>query len=749
MSALEQVDTLLRESCGPVPSPVAWNTLVQVIADNFPESPHAVLALRISGLLDHLDEEQRLQALENLAGFLRNSPWRHDLFEVLGESRAELGQATALAIAQPEDLADASRRTLLKALVATRRFPAKLQAGVLARLAGTTGRSDEFEELVDSYLSVRNHVRRRRRLNRLHKLLADKNILADRIRQAQASLQVSCPRCHIRLTQPSMIRHLLTKHALVLEGKRVRNAWRVVDQWLINYRQTGDQLWLRRCFELVAQMEDPGATLRLQQRMVLQKVARNAVLRRLLIAAVASQKALCPHCFSQSPVLPSHYIEPVMRSHGLLSRQGYRVHLRDDLPIPHLEIETPLGLVYSGPESGRWLTQQGIILVAALPLAVLAVVLALVGVPAVVVVVTLLLACSAYGWSWLREQLEPACADRAVDIAWTMLCPQLLSRGLTDADAEFLAALALGSVGAGSPERRAHWLEQLRDERDQSFVDGRAPSTQLACLTRLGLSDAAAQQVDLAALTASALARCWKGRLPLAFAQQLLDDWRSVLWTRGCTARLRILLLDQAFGEGWEIVNLLGLRERVPALASVLELGNTKPLAELRWLWSARAAAPWLNISPSRACFEIARDASSERTIFERHPDLLFLENQPDGLAICSSGVYWRHLRFIDTPRQVRITERVAEARRTYTLHVGGETVPVHYDPADLVERLDRWLGFLQEDFQKKARKARRWVPTSGVRFLPPGEFATCPECQQKFVGTAGQVGSKLETDAV
>jgi hypothetical protein len=748
VSALEQVDTLLRESCGPVPSPAAWNALVQVIGDNFPESPHAVLALRISGLLDHLDEEERLQVLENLAGFLRESPWRNELLEVLGESRSELGQATALAIAQPEDLADANRLALLKALVATRKFPARLQAAVLARLAGTTGRSAEFEELVDAYLSVRNHVRRRRRLNRLHKLLADKGILADRIRQTQASLQLSCPRCQIRLTQPAMVRHLLIKHTLVLEGKRVRNAWRVVDQWLVNYRQTGAQIWLRRCFELVAQMEDPGATLRLQQRMVLQKVAKNAVLRRLVLAAQASQKALCPYCLSQSPVVSAQYLEPVLRSHGLISREGYRVHLRDDLPIPHLEIETPLGVVYSGPESGRWLTRQGIVLVAALPLAVLAVVLALVGMPALAVVFTLLLSCIAYGWSWLREQLEPACGDRAVDIAWTVLCPQLLTRGLTGADAEFLAALALGSVGVGSPERRAYWLEQLREERDRAFAEGRAPSTQLACLTRLSLSDAGAQQIDLAALTASALAPCWKGRLPLAFAQQLLDDWRSVLWTRGCTARLRILLLDQAFGEGWEIVNLLGLRERVPALASVLELGSTKHLAELRWLWSARAAAPWLNISPSRSCFEIARDASSERTIFERHSDLLFHESQPDGLAICSSGVYWRHLHFTDTPRQVRITERVAEARRSYTLHVGGEVVAVHYDPADLVDRLDRWLGFLQEDFQKKARKARRWVPTSDVRLLPPGEFTTCPECQQKFVGIAGQIGAKLEPDA-
>lgn len=726
---------------------MAWEDVVHFVADNFSQNPQAVLAMRVNGLLENLESHERLPALETLAGFMRASPWRDEFFGIFATSHSVAGQALTLALSLPEDFAQENRGRLLIELLASRQIPSRVQASVVARLVSNGELPFDIENLFDAFLNVRGATRRRRRLNRLNQLLGRPDFLTDRVRQAEAAILIACPRCQARLGKSAMIRHLLTKHGLVLEGKKVRNAWRVVDQWLGNYRQTGDKIWLRRCFDLVGQLEDPLGVRHLQQHMVLQRVAKHAMLRRLLISARANQAALCPYCLAQAPVQPSRYLEPALRSRGLLSRQGYRVHVRDDRPVPHLKVETPEDVIFDGHEPGHWMTGQGMVLVAALPLAVLAVAAAFLGAPATVVVVLLLLACSAFGWSWLREWLEPSCGDRAVDIAWNMLCPRLLARGPTPADADFLAALALASVGAGSAERRDYWLAQLRDERHKAFETGRATSIQLACLTRLAISDAASQQVDLASLTASALARCWQAQMPFSFAQQLLDDWRSALWTRGSMARLRVLLFDQAFAEGWEIRSLRQLREQAPALATVMELNDGRRAAELRWLWSIRAAMPWRNIGPSRSCFELAQDSTAERTLFEKHPDLLFLEEQIDGLVICSSGVYWRHLHFEETPRQIRITERVADERRSYTLHVGGESVPVRYDPAALVERLDRWLSFLREDFQTKAKQTRKWNPPDGSEFLHPGELGVCPECHQHFVGTAGHVGFKVTVD--
>jgi hypothetical protein len=319
-----------------------------------------------------------------------------------------------------------------------------------------------------------------------------------------------------------------------------------------------------------------------------------------------------------------------------------------------------------------------------------------------------------------------------------------MERGLTEPDAEFLAGLALSSVGRGTPEKRSHLLDQLRVERNQAFALGRAPSTQLACLARLAISDAAGKELDLAALTAAALGRCWKAELPLSFAEQLLVDWQTPLWTRGALARLRILLLDQAFAEGWEIVSLRKLRVETPALAALLEINDRKRLADLRWLWSSRASAPWLNIAPARTCFELAQQEPVQNALFELHPDLLFAETQQDGMIISSSGVYWRKLHFSDSPRQVRITERVTDDRRSYTLHVGGESVAMRYDPSDLVVRLDRWMTYLREDFQRKAKKTRKWIAPKETKFLPAGELAVCPECHHHFAGATGELGVKI-----
>jgi hypothetical protein len=542
-----------------------------------------------------------------------------------------------------------------------------------------------------------------------------------------------------------MLHHLLTKHALLLHGKKVRGAWRMIDQWLTNYRRTHDKRWLRRCFELVPQLEDPLGVRKLQQHMVFQSVAQNAMLRRLLLGACASRTALCPNCLSQAPVPEGRLLEPVLQSHGLLSRQGYRVHVRRDGALPELRIETPEELIFDGRDPGTWLTRQGIITLGAFPLAALAVILAFLGAPAFVVVASLGLASAAYATSWVREWLEPGAGDHAIDLAWTMLCPRLLARGPTEADAEFLAALALASVGHGSPLRRAPWLLQFRQERNDAMAAGRAPSSHLACLVRLAISDAATQDVDLAALTASAIGRCWRSEMPFSFAQQLLDDWRTILWTRGSMARLRILLLDQAFAEGWEIGDLERLREETPALAAVMELDQEERASELRWLWSLRATAPWLKLSPCRTCFELAAQTPPELAIFEKHPDVLFVEPQYDGMIICSSGVYWRTYHFTESPRQVRITERVADERRTYTLHMGGESIPMRQDPSNFVDRLDRWINYLRDDFQVKAKQTRKWAPSPGTNFLPPGELAICPECQQHFVGTVGEVGFKVK----
>ena len=157
-----------------------------------------------------------------------------------------------------------------------------------------------------------------------------------------------------------------------------------------------------------------------------------------------------------------------------------------------------------------------------------------------------------------------------------------------------------------------------------------------------------------------------------------------------------------------------------------------------------REPAPWLSIGPSHTCFELAQQEPARDALFELHPDLLFVESQQDGMIICSSGVYWRNLHFPESPRQVRITERVTDDHRSYKLHVGKESVALRYDPSALVDRLDRWMTFLRDDFQIKAKKTRKWLAPQETKFLPPGELTVCPECHHHFAGATGELGVKV-----
>ncbi len=145
----------------------------------------------------------------------------------------------------------------------------------------------------------------------------------------------------------------------------------------------------------------------------------------------------------------------------------------------------------------------------------------------------------------------------------------------------------------GSPERRAYWLDQFRQEAQSGPVRG--PSAVYAFGLSHALDDRRRRQprgrfscVDgISAEIAAGRRRC-----PSA----LLNSFSTIgelLWTRGTMARWRILLFDQAFAEGWEIGSLGRLRREAPALAAVLELDDRERTAELRWLWSSRASA-WL-----------------------------------------------------------------------------------------------------------------------------------------------------------
>ncbi len=80
-----------------------------------------------------------------------------------------------------------------------------------------------------------------------------------------------------------MIRHLWDEHRLILDGRRVRDPWAVIDDWIIEYRATGDAELLERCRLRGVQL-DPEGGLHRVHRLLLRTGAGDAEARRDLIA---------------------------------------------------------------------------------------------------------------------------------------------------------------------------------------------------------------------------------------------------------------------------------------------------------------------------------------------------------------------------------------------------------------------------------------------------------------------------------
>src|SRR5207249_2531005 len=153
-----------------------------------------------------------------------------------------------------------------------------------------------------------------------------------------------------------------------------------------------------------------------------------------------------------------------------VSEQGFFSQLTVMAP-PHpslagkWESERPR-VIYQGPEPDRWLSARGAELLLAGPLVLLALLAALflpaTFLPPLLAATFLLLAAAAakgiVHWGW---QVPETSQDRAVNYAWTLLIPRLEADGFTGEDLDFLASLALTSVGHGRAISRADNVQRV------------------------------------------------------------------------------------------------------------------------------------------------------------------------------------------------------------------------------------------------------------------------------------------------
>lgn len=637
--------------------------------------------------------------------------------------------------------------TGLRPLLADKRIPGDVRLDAATVLLQSTGsEGPAAEEVVGALLTRTGKARAAERLRQLMQRLGLTPTL-DRLRvQLEEQVRMRCPRCRVMLRRPDMAQHLWQEHGVVLEGRKVREPWGLVAQWIEDYRRWGDPALLDRCRDLGRGLDGEQGLQRVHRMFLTAGVNDREAEHALLDAAGLSRAALCPRCYAQVPVPRAAALLPLNESHGRLSKGGYTVEVSERGLSPILEIMTPSGLVYRGREPDRRWTSRGAVLLFVGPPVGLALFAGLlVAQPMLPVAVLLTAALAATFGIWIYGRESPSAAERAVDHAWVHLVPRLDMGSHSTGDSDFLAALALTSEGRGTPSLRGDQIQRLLEHTEKAVQTGRARPAHLAALHRLAALDGAVSGKDLVPLVLSQLRRCLVGTLPLSFADELLREDFGPALTRGDRARLRAALCDSAFEAGLEVQDLVDAGRHAPALGALLG-PDRRTLGQLRLLWSLRPTRPWRRWGEARTAFELAADPVVGTALFASHPDLLLANLELPWIIVTSAGVVFREQEFASRPFQVEVEEQRTE-RGDYNLVVDGARLPFWNDPRAIRVRLAGWFRFWFDEFLPRLPEVFDWRPPGPPRLLDAQEAIACPECAALLWVRVGSVGQVVTRD--
>jgi hypothetical protein len=556
-----------------------------------------------------------------------------------------------------------------------------------------------------------------------------------------------------------MAPHLWLEHQLLLQGKQARKPWPVLEEWAVSAARDGNRRLLSLCRTLGAQLDPATGRIHID-RVLLAKGVDNAEARGTVYSALyKSGGTLCPHCYTLLPQPPAADIPRSNLSRGRLAIRDFVIDVSERGLVPWLSISGPHGPRVSKREPGRRLTARGFAVLFILPVLALALVLAtgLVRVPPPVLLpvgfLLWLALVLALGERYRRRKDTPA-ADRAIHHAWTLVPPALHGDGFNEMDAGFLSSLAQLTCQRGALPIPNGVPRHVLAVTDQAVGEGKTPALHLAALMRAHAADRVARGDDAAPLVAAQVGRCLSGRLPLAYAEELLAGWETPWWGKTALARLRVLVCDKAFEAAFEIGTLRAAGRGSPALGEVLGLRDVPALASLRLLWSLRPTRPWDHCGPAETAFEMAVSPLRGEA-FGRRSDLLLVADLPplrhtgsdegvtaQSLFLCSTGIVFRGKRIGDAPDSIDVVNQRLTARGGYDLYIGTTRFHFHHDPQPLVPRLERWSNFFFKQFLPQVTDVTNWkAPDEGTQMRVRGALE-CPECSTWLLPRRGGVGA-------
>ncbi len=755
----ETVVALVAAVCTAEPDAEAWQLLQGIAQEEHGDRAAAFLAASFDSALHALDAKERAEVVPALAQILSASRFGPKLLTLLAANPDAAARHVALELAaRLPSGPDAAARTALTPLLLDTRLPeSALLSTAVVLLKSVGAASAEARAIAGAFVAGLSKVKAIPRLERLLVLSGPAPAVEELRSRLQDQMRMRCPRCPAEMRRREMVGHLWNEHRLILDGLRVREPWPLIDEWIEAYRERKDEEILTRCRTLAQQLDPESGVQRVHRLIASRGIESEEVKAALQEEARQQKRSLCPACFALAAIpyeVPPHGLSI---RHGRLTGHSYRVEIDQSGFHPLIVAETPHGVSLRLPEPERQYTLRRATFVFVGPFVLLALVLAvllpLFDMPPLWPVVALSLVAGGI-YVWLRRYWKKRTDDaaRLVDYAWHYLAPRLHEPSFSMDDSAFLAGLAESSLRDGDAERRRDPLRQAIALTEKAVAAGAA--RHLAALHRLALVDAARSGQMAVPLMVKQIGRCFDGRLPFTFADELLDQLDERIWTPERRARLRVLLCDVAFEAGFEVANLVDAGRGAPALGRLLGSAAPADLAWLRLLWSLRAGRPWDRCGPASTVFELAVDPE-EGKLLARFPDLLLAQREslrtaggrvfPADIFLCGRGVVVQDVLFRERPRTVEILSRKGLAPGGFDLVLGDKRFWFAVDPEPVLQRLERWFR-LYAELVPQIPAVHEWQSPSVAEALRARDMVTCPECQRVFVARIGQIGVPLNT---
>ena len=237
----ETLTTLLNLLAATPPDAEAWRVLAALMREEHGARAPTVLAALLGALLTRVDDARRTAAVNRLADLVAGDCDAR-LTTALAADGEPPARLLALAVvARQTPPFDPALLQPLRSLLLDRRLPVEAQIAAVAALMRSAGLDSplaaEFLRRLVSGLGKTQAVERLREFERLHGSARTIDALCAELEE---QMRMSCPRCSVQLRRPAMIRHLWDEHRLILDGRRVREPWAVLDDWILEHRATGD-----------------------------------------------------------------------------------------------------------------------------------------------------------------------------------------------------------------------------------------------------------------------------------------------------------------------------------------------------------------------------------------------------------------------------------------------------------------------------------------------------------------------------